>query len=119
MEHLKLNGEEWIKQALSDVPKNATFRSKTIQNQIIDVIGEYITDKIVDEVKKSKIFSVLCDEASDVSNKEQMSMVLRYLDSTKKISERFVSFVHCEEGTSGEALAELVENNVQKIGILC
>ena len=95
MEHLKLNGEEWIKQALSDVPKNATFRSKTIQNQIIDVIGEYITDKIVDEVKKSKIFSVLCDEASDVSNKEQMSMVLRYLDSTKKSSERFVSFVHC------------------------
>ena len=59
--------------------KNATYRSKTIQNQIINVVGDKVKSKIIGEIKKSKFFSILADEAPNVSNKEQMSLVLRYL----------------------------------------
>ena len=59
--------------------KNATYRSKTRQNQIINVVGDKVKSKIIGEIKKSKFFSILADEASNVSNKEQMSLVLRYL----------------------------------------
>ena len=52
--------------------------SKNIQNQIIYVVGDKIKDKIIGEIKKSKFFIFLADDASDVSNKEQMSLVLRY-----------------------------------------
>ena len=106
-----------LKTLLNKAPKNATYRSKTIQNQIIDVMGDYIVDNIVGEVKKTRFFSVLADEATDISNKEQMSLVLRYLSDTNRIKEKFVSFIHCKEGTSGEALALQIENGVEKIGM--
>ena len=59
--------------------KNETYRSKTIQNQIINVVGDKVKSEIIGEIKKSKFFSILADEASNVSNKEQISLVLRYL----------------------------------------
>ena len=50
----------------------------------------HIGDNIVVEVKKT---SVLADEATDISNKEQMSLVLHYLSDTNRIKEKFVSFI--------------------------
>ena len=58
------------------VPKNATYKSKTTQNQLIDICGEMLTEKIVAEIKEAKFFSILADEATDCSNLEQMSVVI-------------------------------------------
>ena len=41
---------------------------------------------------------------------EQMSIVLRYINSDKEINERFIKFVKCKEVT-GEALAKKVEED--------
>ena len=35
-----------------DASKNAMYTSKTIQNQIIDIIGNHIRDKILSEIKE-------------------------------------------------------------------
>ena len=43
------------------------------------------------------VFSLLIDEASDVSNKEQMDVVLRYVDKSGLILERLVRVVHVKE----------------------
>ena len=104
-----------IKQA----PKNATYRSKTIQNQIIDVMGEYVINKIVADIKKTKLFSVLADEASDVSNQEQMALIVRYMNEENQIKEKFISFLHCDNGTSGQVLAKMIEEGIRDIGNLC
>ena len=102
---------------LENAPKNATYRSKTIQNQIINVVGDKITDEIVKGVKESKFFSVLADEATDVSNKEQMSLVLRYVDENLKVKEDFVKFIHCDTGFSGEQLAMKILEEIEKLGL--
>ena len=80
-------GNSDLKSVIVNVPKNATYRSKTIQNQIINLVGDKIKSEIIGEIKKSKLFSTLADEASDISNKEQMSLVLRYLDSNFLVKE--------------------------------
>ena len=46
------------------------------------VTGEWLTNKI-DEVKESKFFTVVADEVADVSNTEQISIVVRYVDNVK------------------------------------
>ena len=66
-----------------DTSKNATYTSKTIQNQII---GNHIRDKILSEIKEAKYYSILCDEVSDVSNKEQVSIVIRLVIAYVKSS---------------------------------
>ena len=87
-----------------DASKNAMYTSKTIQNQIIDIIGNHIRDKILSEIKEAKYYSILCDEVSDVSNKEQVSIVIRFVDSSNCIREEFLDFILTERVT-GEVLA--------------
>ena len=45
------------------------------------------------KLKDTKFFLVLADEVSDVSSKEQMSMVLCYVDKETHILEAFIGFV--------------------------
>ena len=45
-------------------------------------------NKIRDEVKDAK-FSILVDEAKDESNREQMAIVLRFVDVDGFLRERF------------------------------
>ena len=41
----------------------------------------------ISQVKKAKFFTILCDEASDSSNKGQMTLVLRFADEENNICE--------------------------------
>ena len=84
--------------------KNASYLSAPVQNELIKCCGDVITDRLVKEIKESKYFSILADEASGCSNKEQMSLVIRFVDSSSNIREDFVRFVHCKSGLSGENL---------------
>ena len=45
-----------VRSLFDDAPRNATYHSKTIQNQIIDVIGDMIADRIIKEVKNAQFF---------------------------------------------------------------
>ena len=57
------------------------------------------------EVKHAKFFSVFADEAADSSNKEQLPLVLRFVDATNSVHEEFVIFIHSDTGTSGDLVA--------------
>ena len=46
--------------------------------------------------KKEKTFLILADEASDCPNQNQLSLVIRYVDSDCVIREVFLGFLHCE-----------------------
>ena len=111
------SGDKTLQEHFKNAPRNATYRSKTIQNEIINTVGSYITSKISAEIKESKLFSVLADEAADIFNKEQLSLVLRFVDSSQQIREEFVGFYHCEDGTSGVALKEMILKAVADLGL--
>ena len=61
--------------------KNAKYALQTIQNELIFECGEYIKERIIDDIKyKSKYCCVwvwvwfIADETTDVSNTEQMAL---------------------------------------------
>lgn len=110
-------GDTVLKNHINNAPRNATFISKTTQNELIDICGELILQKILNSVKESRFFSILADETTDVGTIEQMSLSIRYWDiTTKKIREDFVGFVEAR-GLSGEFLADLIEENLKKLGL--
>ena len=102
---------------LSNAPKSSTYRSKTTQNEILAICGEMIKERLSSEVKKAKYFSVLADEAADVSNVEQMPLVIRYVNSNSEISEVFSGFIACDEGVSGEAISEKILQGVEDLNL--
>ena len=54
-----------LRKYLETSPKNALYTSKTIQNEMISVIGDAIRDEIIDEIQTVKFFSILADEVTD------------------------------------------------------
>ena len=68
---------------------------------------------LISEVKQAKFFSVMADECSDVANKEQLAIVIRYVNEDDEICEDFVEFVECENGITGLALAEKIKSALQ------
>ena len=91
---------------LQSAPRNALYTSKTIQNQLIDIIGQCIRSDIVNEVKEAKFYSVIADEVVDVANKEQLSISLRYVFKNE-VKEVFLNFVEVDRIT-GKVLAESI-----------
>ena len=77
---------------LQESSKNVIYTSKTIQNDLIDCIGSHIRDNILKEIKEYKYYSILCDELVDISNKEQVSIVMRFVDNKCDIREDFLNF---------------------------
>ena len=71
-------------------------------------------------------FSVMADEARDVSNTEQLSLIIRYVNTDLDIKEKFVGFLECTEGVTGEGLASIIlaklgdiDLNIQKVWGQC
>ncbi len=54
---------------LKECGRNALYTSKTIQNDLIECIGDYLRGKILGEIKLATWDSVLCDEVTDVASK--------------------------------------------------
>ncbi|KAL2963307.1 hypothetical protein AAZX31_17G193800 [Glycine max] len=72
------------------------FLSNTIQNELIKMIVFQFKKSIIDKVKDAKYFSVILDCTSDVSHQEQMTLILRCVDTSKypiKIDEYFLEFL--------------------------
>ena len=67
--------------------------------------------------RESKYFSALADEAVDISNKEHLSVVSRFVDSEKNTREKSVGFYLCEGGTAGVAIKELILQAKQLRGL--
>ena len=63
------------------------------------------------------MFAIMADEAADVSNKEILSLVLRFVDSSANIREDFVSFHLCGEETTGEAIKDLILKSINDLGL--
>ena len=68
-------------------------------------------------MRDSTFFSVLADEAQDCSNKEQMPVIIRFVDKDKEMREEFFRFMLCDSGVSGEALAKVIKDSVKEIGL--
>ncbi|XP_029342147.1 uncharacterized protein LOC107883657 [Acyrthosiphon pisum] len=71
------SGDNILKDHFKSCGKNSTMISKTIQNEIINVLHQVITESIVKNIKKNVFFSIICDETTDVSTKEQLSFSVR------------------------------------------
>ena len=50
-------------------------------------------DFIVAHVADAKYFAIMADETTDVSQKEQMTLVIRYVDKDLVVREDFLGFV--------------------------
>ncbi len=71
---------------------------------------------VVQQVESAKYYTVIADEVTDVSNKEQLSLTLRYI-SNGAVRESFLDFIEVERIT-GRALGEAILHWLGSNGLL-
>ncbi|CAN1120177.1 Caffeoylshikimate esterase [Linum perenne] len=87
--------------------------SPDIQKDIVHAIASAITKAIIKDLEND-FFCILVDEARDVSIKEQMAIVLRFVDQNGSVVERFLGISHVKDTKAltlkNEIEAMLVKN---------
>ncbi|CAN6555787.1 unnamed protein product [Malus baccata var. baccata] len=78
---------------LKNAPENHKLTSPYIQKDIVNACATETIKAIIEDVGTS-LFSILIDESRDVSTKEQMAIVLRYVDNNGHVVERFIGIEH-------------------------
>ena len=88
---LKLRGKnqplllKWLER------KEDRYTSHDIQNAIIAIMANYVIRDLVSEIRGG-FFSVICDEYTDISNKEQLTICIRLVDKKLQAYEDFLGF---------------------------
>ncbi|KAJ1255625.1 hypothetical protein BS78_K180300 [Paspalum vaginatum] len=111
---------EVVKDAYDNGRKNCQMVSHHIQKDLTKACSEEVMAIIMDEIGGKK-FSVLIDESRDVSIKEQMAMILRFVNDEGKVLERFVGLQHVEKCTTAalkEALVGMLSSYKLSISML-
>ncbi|XP_042460282.1 zinc finger MYM-type protein 1-like [Zingiber officinale] len=99
LEFLGAHNKEINDVILKNAPKNCKLTSSDIQKDIVRACATETINVIIKDIGNS-LFSILVDESRDVSIKEQMSVVLRYVDSSGHINERFIGIEHVTSTTT-------------------
>ncbi|CAN1787215.1 hypothetical protein LINPERHAP1_LOCUS17549 [Linum perenne] len=100
---------------MQNAPKNLQMTSPDIQKDIVHALAAETTKLVVKDIGDD-VFSILVDEARDVSIKEQMAMVLRYVDKTGSVVERFLGISHVAN-TKALTLRNEIESMLLKHGL--
>ena len=60
------------------------YSSPTIQNEVIEMLGNELEAELVDGVKRALLgYSIITDTTQDVSNIDQLSQTFRYVEIMK------------------------------------
>ncbi|KAL3639795.1 hypothetical protein CASFOL_014763 [Castilleja foliolosa] len=115
---------KWLSKHSADVkkvtfenaPGNNQMTSPVIQKDLINCCAKETTKRIVEELGDD-YFGILADESSDVSQKEQLALCLRYVDGKSgMVVEHFLGLVHVGDTTSltlkSAILSLLVEHSL-------
>ncbi|KAK9741078.1 hypothetical protein RND81_03G079700 [Saponaria officinalis] len=90
----KYNDE--VSKAIENAEYNAKYIAPSIQKDILQVISAKVRNHVREEIGESK-FCIIVDEARDEAKREQMTIVLRFVDKKGSIRERFFQLVHVSD----------------------
>ena len=105
--------DEVAKVVLENAPQNCKYTSHQIQKELLQILSSRVKKSIREEIGDSK-FCIVVDEARDESKKEQMALVLRFVDKVGLIQERFFDVAHVKDTTSltlKEAICDILSRH--------
>ena len=90
--------------------------SNIIQNEIIESIARVIQDETDTEINMSPFIAVQVDDTSDISNKCQLTVIIRYVNEKGSVCERFLGFFDVSKERDAKAITSVVMRAIDNYG---
>lgn len=94
------SGDLVLKNHLEKAARNAMYTSVRTEHEIISICEEIIASGIVEKANRSRSFSILADETSDIAGVEQLTLGVRFAlfeDGKLTLAEEFLGFVELKK----------------------
>ena len=89
--------------------KEKKYYSPEIQNEQIALMGLSVLRELLSEIRNAEFFSVLADEATDVSHKEQLVVCIRWVDKDFDVHEDPIELI-CVPKTDASTLTTAIKD---------
>ena len=84
-----------------------------IKNEIIAIIANHVIRDLVSEIRGG-FFSIICDEYTDISNKEQLTICIRWVDKELEAHEDFLGFYNVPD-IGAETIVSAIKDVLLKL----
>ncbi|XP_049892032.1 zinc finger MYM-type protein 1-like [Epinephelus moara] len=96
-------------------PSHSTYLSPNSQNCMIKCCADAVTASIVEEIKTSKMYAVMADEARD-GHVEQLAVCVRYVAADGTVKERLLELCNLQ-GFNAESITNAIEQVLESNGL--
>ena len=93
--------------------KEDRYTSHDIQNEIIAIMANHVIRDLISEIRGG-FFSIICDEYTDISNKEQLTICIRWVDKELEAHEDFLGFYNVPD-IGAETIVSAIKDVLLKL----
>ena len=96
--------------------KTDKYISPDIQNEVLKIMVLSVLREIMHSIREAPFLSVMIDETTDISNKEQVVLCLRWVDKGLEAYEEFIG-LHQVESTASICLVGVIHDVLIRLNI--
>ena len=79
------------------------------QNEILEIMAHRVLRNILEDIHKSPFVAVMVDETTDKSNKEQLTLVIRWVSKELIVSEEFLG-LYCLSTANAQGIVNVMKD---------
>ncbi|XP_065651158.1 uncharacterized protein LOC136079351 [Hydra vulgaris] len=87
---------------------NVNYLSKTICEELIDIMSQKVLTHIITEIKKAKYWGIIVDSTPDISHVDQLSVIFRYY-LKGHVYERFFCFLQIKSHDGKSLITDILD----------
>ena len=87
---------------------NVNYLSKTICEELIDIMSQKVLTHIITEIKKAKYWGIIVDSTPDISHVDQLSVIFRYY-LNGHVYERFFCFLQIKSHDGKSLITDILD----------
>ena len=110
------DGDPYFRKLVESKSHKCRYLSPSIQNEIIEILGNATRLKLVDKIKTAPCYTLIFDTTSDICRVDQISIVVRWVDvEAAEAVETFLGFIPAKQGGTAKALTDTVLDYLRHI----
>ena len=96
--------------------KQLKYTSHEIQNEVLSIMSQSVLRDKVKEIQSAVYFTIMVDETTDMSNKEQVVIVFRWVSDQLVVHEDFIGLYETHS-IEAKALVDVIKDTLLRLNL--